>query len=106
MASQWSLTFTRQLDVLGRLAARPPARWWSNTSAGGIMLTDGAVERPSTATVVAAGPGKKGEDGELVPMNIKKGDKVMFFKYAGDKMYDDNGVEYIVVRENDILATM
>jgi len=78
----------------------------SNTSAGGIMLTDGAVERPSTATVVAAGPGKKGEDGELVPMNIKKGDKVMFFKYAGDKMYDDNGVEYIVVRENDILATM
>jgi chaperonin GroES len=39
-------------------------------------------------------------------MNIKKGDKVMFFKYAGDKMYDDEGVEYIVVRENDILATM
>ena len=78
----------------------------SNTSAGGIMLTDGAVERPSTATVVAAGPGKKGEDGELVPMNVKKGDKVMFFKYAGDKMYDDEGVEYIVVRENDILATM
>ena len=48
----------------------------------------------------------KKEDGELVPMNIKKGDKVMFFKYAGDKMYDDKGVEYIVVRENDILATM
>jgi|TARA_B110000977_G_scaffold132451_1_gene168681 chaperonin GroES len=78
----------------------------SNTSAGGIMLTDGAVERPSTATVIAAGPGKKGEDGELVEMKIKKGDKVMFFKYAGDKMYDSDGLEYIVVRELDILATM
>ena len=78
----------------------------SNTSAGGIMLTDGAMERPSTATVIAAGPGKKGEDGELVPMTIKKGDKVMFFKYAGDKMYDTEGMEYIVVREMDILATM
>ncbi len=78
----------------------------SNTSAGGIMRTAGAMERPSTATVIAAGPGKKGEDGELVPMTIKKGDKVMFFKYAGDKMYDTEGMEYIVVREMDILATM
>ena len=77
-----------------------------STTAGGVMLTDSAVERPSTATVIAAGPGKKGEDGEAKKPEIKKGDNVMYFKYAGDKMYDGDGEEYIVVRENDILATM
>ena len=69
------------------------------------MLTDGAVERPSTATVVAAGPGKKGEDGELVPMNVKKGDKVMFFKYAGQDVRRARG-EYIGDAGERILATM
>ena len=77
-----------------------------NTTAGGVMLTDSALERPCTATVIAAGPGKKGEDGEVKTPEIKKGDKVMYFKYAGDKMYDGDGEEYIVVREMDILATM
>jgi chaperonin GroES len=79
----------------------------SSTTSGGIMLTEGAADRPCTATVVAAGPGKKAEGEEKAkPPAIKKGDMVMYFKYAGDKMYDADGAEYIVVREMDILATM
>ena len=85
------------------------------TTAGGIMLTEGAVEKPCTATVLATGPGKKaaekgGEDekdaAEAKPIAIKKGERVMYFKYAGDKMYDGDGKEYVVLHENDVLAVM
>ena len=83
----------------------------ARTTAGGIMLTEGAVEKPCTGVIVSVGPGKKGEgkDGEedeIKPLAIKKGDKVMYFKYAGDKMFDGDGEEYVVLAERDILASM
>ena len=57
--------------------------------------------------LVAVGPGKAGEkDEEVKPMTLKAGDKVIYFKYAGDKMYDSEGAEYIVLADRDILATM
>lgn len=70
------------------------------------MLTEGAVEKPCTATVMAVGPGKKGEDGEVQPLKVAVKDRVLYFKYAGDKMYDGDGKEYVVLHENDILATI
>ena len=85
------------------------------TTAGGIMLTEGAVEKPCTATVLATGPGKKAAEkggadekdaAEAKPIAIKKGERVMYFKYAGDKMYDGDGKEYVVLHENDVLAVM
>ena len=78
----------------------------SSATSGGIVLTEGAVDRPCTATVVSVGPGKKGEDGEGKEVAFKPKDRVMFFKYAGDKMYDGEGKEYIVLHESDILATL
>lgn len=86
----------------------------STTTAGGIMLTDGAVEKPCTGVIVSVGPGKRvegkdgkdGEEDEVKKPSTKKGDKVMYFKYAGDKMYDSEGAEYIVLADRDILATM
>ena len=56
-------------------------------SAGGIMLTEGAVEKPCTAVIVAVGPGKKEkpDDEEVKPVGVAVGDRVMYFKYAGDK---------------------
>ena len=83
----------------------------STTTAGGIMLTEGAVEKPCTGVIVSVGPGKKvegkdGEEDEIKPLATKKGDKVMYFKYAGDKMYDGDGEEYVVLAERDILASM
>jgi len=81
------------------------------TTAGGIMLTEGAVEKPCTGVIVSVGPGKKvegkdGEEDEIKPLATKKGDKVMYFKYAGDKMFDGDGEEYVVLAERDILASM
>ena len=86
----------------------------STTTAGGIMLTEGAVEKPCTGVIVSVGPGKRvegkdgvdGEEDEVKKPSTKKGDKVMYFKYAGDKMYDSEGAVYIVLADRDILATM
>ena len=73
---------------------------------GGILLTEGAKEKPVTGTVVAVGPGKAGEDGETKPMQLKAGDKVIYFKYAGDQMSDEEGNAFVVLHEGDVLAKL
>lgn len=69
---------------------------------GGIILTSQSQERPQEAEVIAVGPGAT-VDGKLVPMQVKAGDKVIYSKYAGTEVKVD-GVEYIIVKESDILA--
>ncbi len=69
----------------------------------GIILTASAQEKPQVAEVVAVGPGAYSEDGKLIPMTIKVGDKVIASKYAGTEVKCD-GIEYTIVREGDILA--
>ncbi|MGE5508147.1 MAG: co-chaperone GroES [Chitinophagales bacterium] len=69
---------------------------------GGIVLPDTAKEKPQEGEVVAVGPGKY-EDGKLVPMAVKAGDKVIFSKYGGTEVKVD-GEEYLILRESDILA--
>ena len=68
----------------------------------GIILTASAQEKPQIAEIVAVGAGKV-EDGKLVPMTVKVGDKVITSKYAGTEVKAD-GVEYNIVRQSDILA--
>ncbi|MFW6357456.1 MAG: co-chaperone GroES [bacterium] len=72
---------------------------------GGIIIPDTAKEKPIKGEVFAAGPGKTGDDGKPVKMSVKKGDKVLFNKYAGTEVKID-GVEYLVMREDDILAVI
>lgn len=72
-------------------------------TAGGLFIPDTAKEKPSKGEVVAAGPGKTADDGKLVKMTVKAGDKVLFNKYAGTEVKLD-GVEHLVMREDDILA--
>lgn len=72
---------------------------------GGLYIPDTAKEKPSRGEVVAAGPGKTADDGKLIPMNVKAGDEVLFSKYAGTEVTLD-GVEHLVMREDDILATI
>ena len=72
-------------------------------TAGGLFIPDTAKEKPSKGEVVAAGPGKVAEDGKRVAMAVKKGDQVLFNKYAGTEVKLD-GVEHLVMREDDILA--
>lgn len=72
-------------------------------TAGGIILPDTAKDRPQEGEVVAVGPGRVLENGQRVASEVKVGDRVVFSKYGGTEVKIDE-VEYLVVRENDILA--
>lgn len=72
-------------------------------TAGGLYIPDSAKEKPSKGQVVEVGPGKYDEAGKLIPMTVKKGDEVLFNKYAGTEVKLDN-IDHLVMREEDILA--
>lgn len=72
-------------------------------TSGGIILPDTAKEKPQKGTVVAVGPGKVSDNGTKIPMQVKKGDRVLFGKYSGSEVTIDN-VEHLIMRESDILA--
>ena len=73
------------------------------TSPGGIVIPDNATEKPSRGEVLAVGPGKVLENGEVRELAVKKGDVVLFGKYSGTEIKHDNE-ELVVVREDDIMA--
>ena len=70
---------------------------------GGIIIPDTAKEKPAEGKVVATGNGRMGEDGKLLPMDVKVGDRVLFSKYGGTDVKID-GEDYLIMRESDILA--
>jgi chaperonin GroES len=71
----------------------------------GIVLPDTAKEKPQTGKVLAVGTGKRLENGKVIPLEVKPGDTVLFAKYAGTEVKVD-GEEYMVLKENDILAVV
>ena len=75
------------------------------TSAGGIVIPDSATEKPSRGEVIAAGNGKLTDSGELRPLDVKAGDKVLFGKYAGTEIKVE-GEELLIMREDDILGVI
>ena len=72
-------------------------------TASGIILPDTAQEKPQIGTVMAVGPGKTSDSGDLVKMSLKKGDKVLYGKYSGTEITLDNS-DVLIMRESDILA--
>ena len=72
-------------------------------TAGGIIIPDTAKEKPQKGKVVAAGAGRINDDGKTIALTVKNGDEVIYSKYAGTE-YSENGKEYLIVRESDILA--
>jgi chaperonin GroES len=74
-------------------------------TAGGIFIPETAKEKPQKGEVIAVGKGKKTEDGKVLPVDVKKGDKVLFGKYAGTEIKID-GEEFLIMREDDILGIM
>jgi chaperonin GroES len=74
-----------------------------NKTTGGIIIPDTAKEKPMQGKVVATGPGKLDDTGKRVPMDVKKGDRVLISKYAGTEIKID-GVEHLFMREADILG--
>ena len=72
---------------------------------GGIIIPDTAKEKPQQGKIIAVGPGRLNEKGERIPMEVKENDRVLFSKYAGNEIKID-GVEYLIMREDDILAIL
>ncbi|HEX4520937.1 MAG TPA: co-chaperone GroES [Gaiellaceae bacterium] len=74
------------------------------TTIGGIVLPDTALEKPQRGVVVAAGPGSRNsETGDRIPMDIAEGDQIVFSKYGGTEIRIE-GTDYLILRESDILA--
>tara|TARA_B100000959_G_C14901917_1_gene591324 strand:+ start:789 stop:1073 length:285 start_codon:yes stop_codon:yes gene_type:complete len=74
-------------------------------TASGIILPDTAQEKPQMGMVMAVGPGKSSDSGDLIAMALKKGDKVLYGKYTGTEI-SVNGDDVLIMRESDILATL
>jgi len=77
----------------------------SETVRGGIIIPDTAKEKPQEGRVVAVGPGRLDDDGKRVPLEVKKGDRILMGKYAGTEVKID-GEEHIIMREEDVLAVI
>lgn len=74
-------------------------------TAAGIIIPDSAKEKPQQGKVIAVGKGKVTEDGKVLPLDVKEGDRVLFGKYAGTEVKLD-GKEYLMMREDDILGVV
>ena len=74
-------------------------------SAGGIIIPDTAAEKPQQGDVIAVGPGARDEAGKLIPLDVKKGDKVLFGKWSGTEVKID-GKELLIMKESDIMGVM
>jgi chaperonin GroES len=74
-------------------------------TAGGIIIPDTAAEKPQEGEVMAVGPGARGEDGKIVAMDLKKGDRVLFGKWSGTEVKID-GVELLIMKESDIMGVL
>ena len=74
-------------------------------TAGGIIIPDTAQEKPMEGEVISCGPGARGEDGKLVPMDVKAGDRVLFGKWSGTEVKLD-GQELIIMKESDLMGVI
>ncbi len=91
-----------KIEPLGdRVVIKPTAK--EEVSKGGIVLPDTAQEKPQEGKITAVGPGRLTEDGNRIAMEVKKGDKVIYSKYAGTEFKLDDE-EVVIMREGDLLA--
>ena len=84
-----------------RVVIKPSER--EEVTKGGIILPDTIKEKPQEGEIIAVGPGRLGEDGKRIALDVKVGDKVLYARYAGTEVKVDE-VEYVILRETDILA--
>lgn len=93
---------SRKFNPLGdRVVIKPSAK--EERTSSGLVLPDTAKEKPQEGEVVAVGTGRVTDDGKRIALEVKVGDTVVYSKYAGTEVKED-GVEYLIVRETDILA--
>ena len=93
---------TTSFKPLGNRVVVEPLEGEEQMSPGGIHIPDTAKEKPQEGTIVAVGPGRLTDEGARVPMELEVGDSVVYSKYAGTE-YKEGDIEYLVLREDDIL---
>ena len=98
MTTKAAVTF----KPVGNRVVVEPQESDEQVSAGGIYIPDTAKEKPQEGNVVAVGPGKLTDDGKRIPMEVSMGDTVVYSKYGGTE-YKEGEIEYLVLREDDIL---
>ncbi|WP_428389828.1 co-chaperone GroES [Mucisphaera sp.] len=96
-------TKTKITPIDDRVLVRPQKA--EEKTASGIFLPESAKEKPVSGTIVAAGPGKLNDDGSRTPLSVKKGDKVLYGKYAGTEV-DIDGEELMIMRESELLGVV
>lgn len=96
----------KELKPLGdRVLIKPKVE--EEKSKGGILLPDTiSKEKPQVGEILAVGPGGTNKDGKIIPMIVKKGDKVIYAKYSGTDIKGDDDEDYLILSEKDILATV
>ncbi len=95
---------SNKLQPLGdRIVVKPMKR--DEVTKSGIVLPDTAKEKPQEGEVIAVGPGKLGEDGKRIEMEVKKGDKILYAKYGGTEIKIEDE-ELLILRESDVLAKL
>ena len=94
----------KELKPLGdRVLIKPLVE--EEKSKGGILLPDTvSKEKPQAGEILAVGPGAANKEGKIIPMTVKKGDKVVYAKYSGTDIKDDDDEDYLILSEKDILA--
>ncbi len=98
------LIMNRKIKPLGDRILVKRAK--TQESKGGILLPETAKEKPKEGEVLAVGPGKTGDDGKVTPLSIVIGKRVLFGAYAGSAVKADGHEEYLVMSEDDVLATL
>ena len=95
----------KELKPLGdRVLIKPTVE--EEKSKGGILLPDTvSKEKPQVGEVLSVGPGATNKDGKMIPMTVKKGDKVVYAKYSGTDIKGDDDEDYLILSEKDILAS-
>ena len=95
-------TTTKTIKPLeDRILVRPEEA--QETTVSGIVIPDTAKEKPQEGTVLAVGPGKRGDNGDLIPVDVKEGDRVMYSKYGGTEITVD-GEDLLILSARDVLA--
>jgi chaperonin GroES len=78
----------------------------TDKTAGGLFIPDSAKEKPQQGEVVAVGQGKRNDEGKLIPLDVKVGDRVLFGKYSGSDVPKAYGDDYMIMREDEILGVL
>jgi len=86
-----------------RLLVEPIAA--ESKTKGGIIIPDTATEKPQEGKVVAAGPGARAEDGRLIPLDVKAGDRIIYGKWSGTEVKMD-GKDYLILKESDVMGVL